>query len=100
MAWLFGRNKTSSRPLAHCPDRSPGSLRLEPLGISVPVVVLRADGSGVLVETEQIGTPGEMVIGEYRIGDVAFAFQGVVREVLSLRGDLYHWQIRFVIANQ
>lgn len=99
MPWLFGKpSKTPPKPLAHCPDRSPGTLRLEPQGVTVPVVVLLADGTGITVETMHKGTPGNTVIGEYRIGEVAFAFRGVVQEVLGFRDGKFHWQIRFVLS--
>ncbi len=100
VSWLFGRRKREpSKPLAHCAERSPGSLRLEPEGLTVPILVLQADGQGVIAETRQTGRPGQTVIGEYRIGEVAFAFRGTVAEVLALRDGVYHWKIRFVLAS-
>jgi hypothetical protein len=89
-----------SKPLAHCADRSPGTLRLVASDDVLPVTILQADATGVVVRAERDGHAGEQVIGDYKVSDVAFAFRGTVSQVTASREGGWDWHIHFILGAQ
>lgn len=89
-----GRNK----PLAQCPDRSPGTVRPEGSTATIPVVVLEANGTGVVVQADCPSAQNNLVIGQYAVAGVQFAYRGVVNQTHANRDGTWTWHIRFVMA--
>lgn len=87
-----------SKPLAHCADNSPGTLRLVTSDTLLPVTILHADATGVIVRAEKAGHAGEQVIGDYKVNDVAFTFRGSITRAESNREGGWDWHIHFILG--
>ena len=89
-----------SKPLAHCADGSPGTLRLVASDDLLPVTILQADATGVVVRAERSGHTGEQVIGDYKVNDVAFTFRGALTQAVANREGTWDWHINFILGTQ
>lgn len=95
--WLRKSRDQRQKPLAHSANRAPGTVRPEGAATAISVVVLEATGTGIIVQADRPYARCDLVIGQYAVGDVLFAYRGQVTHTVDNQDGTWDWHITFVM---
>jgi hypothetical protein len=89
-----------SKPLAQCAEGARGTLRLAGSDEVLPVTILQAHPTGVIVRVSREEAPGTHLVGNYMVEGVGFAFQGELQMAVLHRQGNWEWHIRYVLDTE